>query len=107
MDAKILEAVDEPRTDPGGDGLAEETTVRVHTGRVVEDEGVLQGDDVPFHALHLGDMGDAAGAVAQSGDLDDEIDGGGDLLPDGAERQGHSRHQDQGFQTSDGGPWRV
>jgi hypothetical protein len=30
----------------------------------VEQEDVLQGDDVTFHAPYLGDVRDAAGAVA-------------------------------------------
>ena len=64
MDAKVFESVDEPRADPGGDRFAKEPAVDVHTGGVVEDESVLQRDDVPFHALNLRDVGDAAAAVA-------------------------------------------
>src|SRR5690606_21409605 len=38
----------------------------------VEQEQVLEGDHLTFHAFHLGDVGDAAGAVAETSDVDDE-----------------------------------
>ena len=38
------------------------------------DEQVLRDDDVAFHAHHLGDVGDAARAVAQARGLDDDVD---------------------------------
>ena len=40
---------------------------------------------------HLGDVGDPAGAVAQAGEVDDEVDGRGDLLADRPHRQVHAR----------------
>src|SRR6476619_5986157 len=51
------------------------------------DEDVLQGDHVGLHPQHLGDMGDAAGAVDQARYLDDQVERARDLLTDGAQRQ--------------------
>ena len=86
---------------PVGTGLPRNRPLSVDAGGVVEEEGVLQGDDLALHALHLGDVGDAAGAVAQPGDLDDEVDGGGDLLADGPQRQVHAGHQHQRLEPGD------
>ena len=44
------------------------------------DEQVLHHDHVAFHADHFGHMGDAARAVAQARRLDDDVQGGRDLL---------------------------
>ena len=38
----------------------------------------------------------------QPADLHDEVDGGGDLLADGPQRQVHAGHQHQGLQPGDG-----
>src|SRR5579872_3657588 len=51
---------------------------------LLEDENLLHADDVLFHAGDLGDAGDLAGAIALAGNLDDDIERGGDLLADGA-----------------------
>ena len=40
----------------------------------------------------LGDLGDAAAAVAHALDLDDQVDGAGDLGADGARRQAGDAH---------------
>ena len=63
----------------------------------VEQEDVLEGDDVALHALHLGDVGDAAGAVAQAGEVHDEVEGRGHLLADGPHRQVEAGHQGHGL----------
>src|SRR3546814_5585488 len=47
---------------------------------IFELEQFLRDDDVAFHADDLGDVGDAARAVAQALDLDDQVDRVGDLL---------------------------
>src|SRR6478735_3574916 len=107
MDSHVLEAVDEARPDARGHRLAEEPAVGVHPGGVVEDEGVLEGDNVALHALDLRDVGDAAGPVPQAGDLHDEVHRGGDLLTDGAQGQVHAGHQDQRLQAGDGVARRV
>src|SRR5690606_27172251 len=62
--------------------VAEEAAVLVDAHAVVEQEDVLEGDDVALHALHLGDVGDAAGAVTEPGEVDDEVEGRGHLLAD-------------------------
>src|SRR6188472_4430628 len=51
-------------------------------GFLLEQEHVLEGDLVAFHALHFGDVGDLAGAVAHAALLDDDVDRGADLLAD-------------------------
>src|SRR5688500_18617140 len=79
-DAGLLERTEEARPQPGGAQLA---------GPGVVDEEILHGDDVALHTEDLGDVGDAARAVAQPGLLDDDVDGGGDLLADRADRQVH------------------
>ena len=48
-------------------------------------EQILGGDDLALHADDLGDLGDAAHAVAHAADLHDQVHGGGDL---GAHRLG-------------------
>ena len=101
------EPVGEPGTDTGRHRLAEELPGGVDAGGVVEEEGVLEGDRLPLHALHLGDVGDPSGAVAQPGELDDDVDGRGDLLPDGAQRQVHAGHEHEGLQARDPVPRRV
>ena len=83
------------RSDPA------ELAVLVEARAVVEGEQVLQGDDVALHADHLGDVGDAARAVLETGLLDDQVDGAGDLLADGADRQVHAGHQHHGLETGE------
>ena len=43
--------------------------------RLLEGEDLLHDDDVALHALHLGDAGDAAGAVLEARLVDDEVHG--------------------------------
>ena len=79
--------------------VALELALVVHPGGVVEQEDVLGGDDVALHADDLGDRGDPAGAVLETGLLDDEVDGAGDLLADGAHGKVHAGHQDHRLET--------
>mgnify|MGYP006173551319 CR=1 FL=1 len=58
---------------------AENAPVRVLAADVEQDE-VLQGDDVAFHAQHFGDVSYLAAAVAQTSDLHDDVDRAGDHL---------------------------
>src|SRR6266496_3781568 len=46
-----------------------------------KDEDVLQGDDVTFHAGNLADGRHLPGAVGHTCDLNDDLERGGDLLP--------------------------
>src|SRR5689334_4001333 len=48
---------------------ANDLAMRILARDLVDDE-VLQRDDIAFHAQHLGDVGDLARAVAQTGGLD-------------------------------------
>ena len=80
----------------GGLEVALEPAVLVDAHAEVEQEDVLEGDDVALHALHLGDVGDAAGAVPEAGEVHDEVERRGHLLTDGPHRQveaGHERHR--------------
>ena len=69
--AVIARALPEARpADAGGAVPADDLAVRVLADHLVEEQ-VLRDDDVAFHAHHLGDVGDAARAVAQARGLDD------------------------------------
>ena len=56
--------------------VPEAAALGVEPGRVVEEEHVLEGDHVALHPLHLGDVGDPAGAVLESCLVDDQVDRG-------------------------------
>src|SRR5258707_13441383 len=58
-------------SDAGRAMSADDLPVGVLADDVVE-EHVLRNDGIAFHTHHLGDVGDAAGAVAQTGGLDDD-----------------------------------
>ena len=53
----------------------------------LRDEDVLHRHDVGLHPQHLGDVRDAARAVDEAGDLDDQVERRRRLLADGAQRQ--------------------
>src|SRR3546814_9580170 len=82
--------------------MAGRTQPRTHIGAaqlsvlvfafVLVDEQVLHGDDVTFHADDLGDVRDAAAAVAHAADLHDKIHRVGDLLLDGVGAEVESGH---------------
>ncbi len=64
--------------------------------RVVEVGDVLHDDRLALHALDLGDVRDASAAVAESGEMDDEIQRRDDLLANRANGQvvaGHEHHR--------------
>src|SRR5262249_35286126 len=82
--AVLAGALPEPRPADAGRAVpADDLAVGVLAHEVV-DEDVLGDDGVTFHAHHLGDVGDAARAVAQARGLDDDVDRGADHLADGA-----------------------
>ena len=66
----------------------------------VLDAGLLEGEDVlgqdlvVLDPVDLGDVDDLARAVLEPGRMDDEVDGRGDLLADGAQRHLVAGHQD-------------
>src|SRR4051794_21609251 len=80
FDAEVLELLGEARPDARGLQLALEAAALVDAHAEVEQEDVLEGDDVALHALHLRDVRDAAGAVAQTAEMHDQVEGGGHLL---------------------------
>ena len=59
----------------------------------LELEQLLERDHVGLHPLHLGDRGDAARAVLQPLEVDDQVERRRDLLADRAHRQVVARHQ--------------
>src|SRR4051812_46734373 len=65
-DAEVGELLRELRTNARRLEVATEAAVLVDTHAVVEQEDVLEGDDVTFHALHLGHVRDATRTVAQT-----------------------------------------
>ena len=89
VDALRLELLDELRPDAGR--LEAALDLAVDDAGLLEDEHVLHDDDVTFHALDLGDVGDLARAVLEAGLVDDQVHGRGDLLADGAQRAGRRR----------------
>ena len=95
--AVVAGALPEARpADAGGAVLADDLAVGVLADQVVE-EDVLGDDGVAFHAHHLGDVGDAARAVAQARGLDDDVDRGADHLADGSRGKREAAHGDHGF----------
>src|ERR1700761_2645017 len=56
--------------DAGGPMPSDDLAVGVFADQVIE-EDVLGDDGIAFHPHHLGDVGDAARAVAQAGGLHD------------------------------------
>jgi hypothetical protein len=81
-------------------GAADDLAVRVLALHVI-DHQILGDDHVPFHAEHLGDVGDAARTVAQARRLDDDVDRTDDDLANGLLRQGEAAHRDHGFHTAE------
>ena len=96
-DAVVVELLGERRPDAGRRETAAEATLLVDAGAEVERVDVLEHDHVALHAHHLAHVGDAAGAVPQSGQLHDHVERRGHLLPDDAHRQVHARHQRHGL----------
>src|SRR3990170_5385001 len=66
----------------------------------LEQEDVLHRDDVPFHPRNFGHLDNPAGPVAQTRHLDDDVQRGAHLLPDGFRRNLESRHQHHRFEAS-------
>src|SRR6478752_7196454 len=92
MDAHHLELLDELRSDAGR--LEAALDLAFDDTGLLEDEDVLHDDDVAFHPLDLGDVDDLPGPVLQTALLDDQVDGRGDLLADGADREVDAGHED-------------
>src|SRR4051794_23254690 len=82
LDPHVRKVGGELRADAGRHEPAEEATILVTTGAVVEGEDVLKGDDIRLHADDLRDGDDAARAVLESRLLHNEVDGASNLLAD-------------------------
>ena len=92
--AVVARPLPEPRPADAGRAMpADEVAVGVLAQQIVE-EDVLGDDDVAFHSDHLGDVGDAARAVAQARDLHDHVDRSAQHLANGAGRQRITAHGD-------------
>src|SRR5690606_37288229 len=85
--------------DTGGDVPPDDPAVRILALDFVAHQ-ILGNDHIPFHADHLGDLGDAARTVTQAGSLDDDVDGAGYDLTDGLGRQAETTHGDHRFHAA-------
>ena len=89
------------RPDPGGAEPADHLAVRADAG-LLEQEDLLHGDDVAFHAGDFGDGRHLARAVGHARHLDDQVDGRRDLLPDRPFRDVQVRHRHHRVETVQG-----
>ena len=69
---------------------------------LLEGEDLLHDDRVAFHADDLGDAGHLARAALEPAGLDDQVDGRGELRPQGADRQLEAGHADHGLEPARG-----
>ena len=81
-----LELAEEAGTQAGRLEPADDLAVGVDPVDL-ELEQLLERDHLALHPLHLGDLDDAAGAVVEPVELDDQVERGRDVLPDRAQRQ--------------------
>src|SRR5215207_2029223 len=100
-EAEELELLGGIGSDAGRLQRAQDAIVLVQTV-APESENLLHADDVLLHADQLGDVGDAAGAVTQARQLDDQVDGRGDLLADRLGGQVQIGHQHHVLDAADG-----
>src|SRR4051794_2413352 len=99
MDPHHLELLDELRSNAGR--LEAALDLAFDDAGLLEDEDILHHDDVAFHPLDLGDVDDLPGPVLEAALLDDEIDRGGDLLADGANRKVDAGHEDHRLEAGE------
>src|SRR6266498_2770939 len=71
IDPLDLELLDELGPDPGR--LEAALDLALHNTGLLEDEDVLHHDDVTFHALDFGDVGDAPGPVLEARLVHDQV----------------------------------
>ena len=99
LDARVFDLGHELRAHAGRLDRADDLAVLERL--LLEQEDVLEDDLVAFHALHFGDVGDLARAVAHAALLDDHVDRRADLLADGAHGQVHAGHQHHRLQAGE------
>src|SRR5713101_4080345 len=90
-DPVVGQALRERRADAGAPELTAKAAVLGDAGRKIERVDVLEDDDVALHAHDFADRGNAAGAVAQTRQVDDAIERRRHLFSDHAYRQIHAR----------------
>ena len=73
----------------------------------LELEQLLERDHLALHPLHLRDLDHTAGAVVEPVELDHEVERGGDVAPDRAQRQLVARHQDHRLEAVESVAGRV
>ena len=100
-----LEAIHEGRHDSGGDELSNHFAV-FHTP-LVEFENSLRGDGSAFHARHFGKLHYFSAAVAQTGELDDDIKRRRHLLAQSAFGKIDTGHKHHCLQAGQGIPGTV
>ena len=61
--------------DTGWNCLAQESPVCIQASRIIEDEGILEGNNVTFHALDFRDVGYPSCSIPQTADVDYEVHG--------------------------------
>src|SRR5680860_1051016 len=88
-DPVVRQPLEEGRADAGGTLGPAVAALGIDPGAVVEGEDVRESDDLALHAADLGDMGDAAAAVTQTGQLHDDVDRARDLLANRPARKVH------------------
>src|SRR5579871_4837333 len=86
------------RTDSGGHELAQYFPALADSALPVE-EDVLHGDHVAFHAADLGDVDDPAFSVAETRNLNDQVNRRSDLTANGAVRNIQAGHGHHGFEA--------
>src|SRR5579859_6488967 len=101
IEPRERELVGERRANAGGFHAAADLALAVDT-LVLEMEDVLQGQRLALEAGHFGDVRHLAAAVAEARLLDDQVNSGGDLLADHAQRQLHARHHHQALHAGGG-----
>ena len=106
LNAQGIQAFHELGPDAPGNEFSFDRTVFGHPQQFVT-KNLLHGDHLPFHADDLVKIHHPAAAVAEAGQLDDNVDGRADLVPDGPVRNIEAGHGHHGLQAGHGIPGRV
>ena len=92
------QSIHEPRPRSGGAEHTVHFSILTDPG-AIERKQILHPDALAFHARDFGDGNHLAAPVGQSCDLNDHVDGGGDLLTNGALRDIQIRHRKHAFES--------
>src|ERR1700733_5885512 len=99
MNSSHLEALGEFGTNSGRHELAEDFTFFADAA-TLEHEDLLHGHDVGFHAGDFSNGHDPAGSIAETADLDNEVNGRGNLAANGLVGNVQVGHGNHGFQSA-------